>query len=159
MIFFTYHLQSLSEKLRKRLMIIFEKANMNLNDYCRFIPWQEKSAFYGLMRRADVLLDTLGFSGFNTAMQAVECGLPIITREGRFMRGRLASGILRRMGITELIAGTEAEYVNLAVKLAQDAEYRRNICKRIETSRPVLFDDIEPVRALEEFLIKVVSHE
>src|ERR1035437_10278747 len=92
------------------------------------------------MKQADVFLDTIGFSGFNTAMQAVECSLPIVTREGRFMRGKLASGILRRMGMTELIASTEGDYVNLAVKLAQDAEYRRGIRQRIETSRPVLFE-------------------
>ena len=114
-VFFTYHLSGLSEKLRQRLEIAFAKSNMNFNDYGRFIPWQEQSAFYGLLKRADVFLDTIGFSGFNTAMQAVECGLPIVTGEGRFMRGRLASGILRRMDMAELIADTEETYVNLAV--------------------------------------------
>jgi protein O-GlcNAc transferase len=156
-VFFTYHLQCLSEKLRRRLENVFAKANMNFNNYCRFIPWQEKSAFYGLMKRADVFLDTTGFSGFNTAMQAVECGLPMVTREGRFLRGRLASGILRRMGLTELIASTEEEYVNLAVKLAKNAEYRQVIRQRIEISRPVLFGDVAPVRALEDFLLKAIK--
>ncbi len=156
-VFFTYHFRGLSEKLCQRLEFVFAKHNMNFNDYCTFIPWQEKAAFYGLMERADVFLDTIGFSGFNTAMQAVECGLPIVTREGRFMRGRLASGILRRIGLTELITNSENEYVNLAVKIAQDTAYRRDIRKRIETSRQILFDDIEPVRALEDFLINVVE--
>ena len=38
---------------------------------------------------------TLGFSGFNTVMQAVECGLPVVTLRGEFLRGRLGSGIKR----------------------------------------------------------------
>jgi predicted O-linked N-acetylglucosamine transferase (SPINDLY family) len=59
------------------------------------------------MKRADVFLDTIGFSGFNTAMQAAECALPIVTREGRFMRGRLASGMLRSMGMSDLVAADE----------------------------------------------------
>ena len=90
-------------------------------------------------------------------MQAIECGLPIVTREGRFMRGRLASGILRRMGVIELIASTEEEYVNLAIKLARDSVFRQDIGQRIEISRPVLFDDVTTVRALEDFLISAVE--
>lgn len=152
-VFFTYHKPYLSEKLRNRLRLAFSSAGMNFDDYSVFIPWQNKASFYGLMKQADVFLDTIGFSGFNTAMQAIECGLPIVSKEGRFMRGRLASGILKRMGLEELIANTADEYVNLAVKLAQDSEYRLNIHQRIETSRLVLFNDVAPVRALEDFLV------
>lgn len=150
---------NLIAKLRQRLNSVFAKAGMNFNDYCVYIPWQDKSAFYGLMKRADVFMDTIGFSGFNTAMQAVECGLPIVTREGQFMRGKLASGILKRMGMADLIAGTEEEYVSLVVKLVQDSGFRQNICQRIEKSRPVLFGDTAPVRALEDFLVNVAKRQ
>ena len=71
-----------------------------------------------------MLLDTIGFSGYNTAVQAIECGLPMVTWEGRFLRGRLASGVLRRMSLTELIVQTKADYVNLAVRLATDRTIR-----------------------------------
>ncbi len=158
LVLFTHGLRGLSEKLNRRLEVSFATANMDSKDYLKFIPWQDKASFYGLMKHADIFLDTIGFSGFNTAMQAVECGLPIVTREGQFMRGRLASGILRRIGLTELIAGTEEEYVNLAVKLVREAEYRQGVHHRIEMSRDVLFDDVAPVRALEDFLIKAVKH-
>jgi predicted O-linked N-acetylglucosamine transferase (SPINDLY family) len=104
-----------------------------------------------------VFLDTIGFSGFNTAMQAVECGLPIVTREGRFLRGRLASGILKRMGLPELVAQSEEDYVTLAVKLARDTEYREHIRSRIAASRHLLFEDVAPIRALEAFLVEATS--
>lgn len=68
------------------------------------------------------------------------------------MRGRLASGILKRMGLSELVAESEEDYVALAVELAQDAAYRRHIRERIERSRQVLFEDIAPIHALEDFL-------
>jgi predicted O-linked N-acetylglucosamine transferase (SPINDLY family) len=70
------------------------------------------------------------------------------------MRGRLASGILKQMGLSELIAHTEEDYVALAVKLARDAEYREHIRSRIAASRHVLFEDVAPIRALEDFLLK-----
>jgi predicted O-linked N-acetylglucosamine transferase (SPINDLY family) len=98
------------------------------------------------------LLDTPGFSGFNTAMQAIECGLPVVGREGEFMRGRLASGILRRMGMDALVATTDEAYVELAVALTRDAGRRQRLRDEMIARRGVLFGDLEPVRALERFL-------
>ena len=76
-------------------------------------------------------------------MQAVECGLPIITRQGRFMRGRLAGGILSTMGICDVIAADEHDYVDLAVAAASDTARRNAIRAQIERNRDVLFDDVE----------------
>jgi predicted O-linked N-acetylglucosamine transferase (SPINDLY family) len=87
-------------------------------------------------------------------MQAVECGLAVVTREGRFMRGRLASGILKRLGLQELVVDTEQDYVALAVKLVQDAGYREHIRSRIEANRHILFEDTAPIRALEDFFVR-----
>jgi protein O-GlcNAc transferase len=152
-IFFEIPEKALSSAFRDRLSQAFEREHLNFTDFVRFIPWQKTEAFYGLMQKADVFLDTIGFSGFNTAIQAIECGLPIVTREGLFLRGRLASGILRRMGMTELIASDKTEYVDLVVKLVQDRAYRKEIQEKIIANRSILFDDLEPIRALEQFLL------
>ncbi|MBS4095598.1 MAG: tetratricopeptide repeat protein [Sulfuricella sp.] len=151
--FYTPRLDGVIRLLRQRLESCFAEAGLDFGDYGLFLPWQTKPVFYALLKRADVFLDTIGFSGFNTAMQAVECNLPIVTREGRFMRGRLASGILRRMGLPELIADSHEEYVKLAVRLVRDGAYRDDLRRRIAKQRSVLFDDIEAVRALENFLL------
>ncbi len=152
LVFFAYQTRNLSDQLRQRLGLAFAGAGLDSGRFVTFIPWQNREAFYGLLARADLFLDTIGFSGFNTAMQAIECGLPIVTREGRFLRGRLASGILRRMGLPELVAGAEDEYIRLAVKLGQDAHYRAQTRERIAASRHLLFEDIASIRALEDFL-------
>ena len=156
-IFFNHFRENLSEKLQRRLESAFAQADMYFSEHAISLPWLKGPAFFGLLRRADIYLDTIGFSGFNTAMQGIECGLPIVAREGRFMRGRLASGILTRLGLSELVAKTNQEYVDLAVKLGQDAGYRERIRTRIEASRHLVFDDIAPVRALETFLIGVTN--
>ena len=151
-IFFESPEQHLSSAFKERLSKAFERENLNAAEFTHFIPWQKTEAFYGLMQKADVFLDTIGFSGFNTAIQAIECGLPIVTREGLFMRGRLASGILRRIGMTELIANDEENYINLVVKLVQDRAYRQSIQENIIANRSILFEDLAPIRALEDFL-------
>lgn len=153
-IFFRSRLNSTWDKLRRRLEAEFARSRLDFDEFVTFMPWQDRRGFYGVLKRSQVFLDTVGFSGFNTAVQAVECGLPIVTREGRFMRGRLASGILRRMGLSELIARSEEDYVALAVRLAQDNEYREHVRGRIEASRHALFADVAPIRAMEDFLVK-----
>ncbi len=156
-IFFQHPDEFLSAALKDRLAKAFEHENLNATDFIRYIPWQKTETFYALMQKADVFLDTIGFSGFNTAIQAIECGLPIVTREGLFLRGRLASGILRRMGVTELITNNAEEYVNLVVKLVQDPEYRQAAQEKIVANRYILFDDLEPIKALEQFLVEAVK--
>lgn len=151
-VFFTHRLNRLSEKLQRRLQGAFARQGLDADRFVTFIPWQKSPEFHGWLRRGDVFLDTIGFSGFNTAIQAAQCGIPIVTREGRFMRGRLASGILKRMGLSELVAQIEEDYVALAVKLAQDAGYRQHVQERIVASRHLLFEDDAPIRALETFL-------
>jgi predicted O-linked N-acetylglucosamine transferase (SPINDLY family) len=68
------------------------------------------------------------------------------------MRGRLASGILKRMGLQELVAQSEEDYIGFAARLACDSDYRACIRDRIRKSRSILFRDIVPVRAFEDFL-------
>jgi len=61
------------------------------------------------------------------------------------------------MGLPELIAATENDYVALAVRLARDGAYRDYVRSRIDTCRQVLFEDLAPIRALEDFLINAIK--
>jgi protein O-GlcNAc transferase len=71
------------------------------------------------------------------------------------MRGRLASAILKRIGLHELVAASDDEYVGLAVKLATDTAFRGRIRATLEARAHLLYDDQSPVRALENFLAEV----
>jgi len=154
-VFFKYPLATLAQQLTDRLSAAFSKAGLACRDYVVEVPWLPKARFNSLMRQSTAFLDTIGFSGFNTAIQAIECGLPVITREGRFLRGRLASGVLKRMTLTELIAPTEQDYVNLAVRMGRDGTYRTRAQQLITSWRNVLYGDPSPVRTLEEWLVQL----
>jgi predicted O-linked N-acetylglucosamine transferase (SPINDLY family) len=156
-IFFKYPLETLARRLTQRLEAAFSSAGLAYKDFVVEVPWLSKPQFNSLMRQATGFLDTIGFSGFNTAIQAIECGLPVVTREGRFLRGRLASGVLRRMGMTELIAESEEEYVDLAVRLGRDNTFRTDLQERIKQSRGLLYDDVASVRSLEDFCTKIAN--
>lgn len=152
LVFFQPPAAHLAGKLRERLGAAFLGRGVDAAKSLVWVPWQAPADFFSLMRRADACLDTLGFSGFNTAMQAIECDLPVVGFEGRFMRGRLASGVLRSMGVEELIARDETEYIALAVRLARDSQFRNSVRARLRAAKHALFRDRAPVEALAAFL-------
>jgi len=88
-------------------------------------------------------------------MQAIECALPVVTLEGKFLRGRFGSGILRRIGLDECVAMSVDDYIGKAVRLGSNAGARQELREKIIESRRVLFNDLAPVRALETFLDEV----
>jgi protein O-GlcNAc transferase len=152
-VFFNFD-ENLTSILKERLRITFANAQLNANQFVRFIPFLRKEEFHGLMQEADLYLDTIGFSGFNTAMQAIACNLPVITVEGSKMRGRLGSGILDRIGLRELICPSDTAYIDLVVQLIQNQELLSYYRDKIAKSKSILFADLEPIKALEDFLIQ-----
>lgn len=90
-------------------------------------------------------------------MQAVECGLPVVSVEGPFLRGRLGSGIMRSLGLDDLVAESVEEYVDIAVKLCNDPGARESVRARIAEKRRILFNDEAPARALQDFLEEVTK--
>ncbi|MBV8751463.1 MAG: tetratricopeptide repeat protein [Hyphomicrobiales bacterium] len=112
--------------------------------------------FVGVARVSDVFLDSIGWSGCNSALECLDANLPIVTWPGPFMRGRHCAAILRMMGVTDTIAASVDEYIALAVRLARDAAWRAALRTRMAENRARLYADAAPVRALEAFIEKVV---
>jgi protein O-GlcNAc transferase len=133
--------------LKLRLKTVFEKENLIMEDYVKFIPWLPREKFYALMKKADVFMDTIGFSGFNTAIQAIECSLPVVTIDGQFLRGKLASGILKRINLGELICDSEKTYCDVVVRLVKDKGFRAQVVSKIDSRSAILYEDMEPLRA------------
>lgn len=152
-VFFDFQ-KELTEILRIRISAAFNESGLDFNSYVKFIPFLQKEDFYRLMLQADVYLDTHGFSGFNTAMQAIECALPIVTKEGLFMRGRLASGILKHIGLNELVTQNTASYVEVVTRLVKDKNYQASIRQKIAESKQLAFNNLEPIKDLGQFLTK-----
>ncbi len=159
LVFFRSRREAMSAQIERRMRLAFAKAGVDYDRTVAWIPTLDRGRFFGLMRHATAMLDTIGFSGFNTALQGLECDLPVVAYEGEFMRGRLASGPLRHLGLDELVATTPAEYVDIALRLVEDDAWRARMKQEIAQRRPALFDDRAPVRALEEALFAAVRQD
>jgi predicted O-linked N-acetylglucosamine transferase (SPINDLY family) len=109
-----------TDSLLARLASVFRAAGLDPAEYLRVTPWLPPGKFLGFLDAMDVYLDCPAFSGYTTAWQAVHRGLPIVTLEGEFLRQRLASGVLRQVGLLDGIASSRDDYVRLAVEFARD---------------------------------------
>lgn len=153
LVFFDYSANPwYSNALKQRLTRRFEQAGLSAQDHLHWLPWLSGPQFLGLMRGADVFLDSIGFSGFNTAVQALHAQLPVVAWEGEHLRARLASGVLHHLGLDDGVASDTTTYVDIATRLAADPGAREDYRRRLQPQMARVFDDRAPVRALEQWL-------
>jgi predicted O-linked N-acetylglucosamine transferase (SPINDLY family) len=117
-----------------------------------FLQSMSMNAFAAASAQCDVMLDSVGWSGGNTTLEALAQDLPVITCEGELMRGRVSAGILRMMGMPEAIAGGVDDYVALAIRIGKDAAWRTALKTRIASDKHRLYRDRTSIAALEDFL-------
>ena len=157
LVFFRSHSETFDRILEKRLRAAFARGGVDFEAHVSIVPFLDHARFFGLMRKSTLMLDTLGFSGFNTALQGIECELPVLAFEGEFLRGRLASGILRELELPELVATSSGDFVKMAIDLTKDPEKLRALRAKIIERRARLFRNLGPVHALERCLIEAKS--
>ena len=147
----------IGDKFKERISISCKKNNLQLDDFFVFYPQTTHQNYLDLINKSDVILDSLDWSGLNTSMEAINLNKPIITFPSSFMRSRHTFGILKILKIEELICGSKKEYVDLAVKLSKNSDFRGNIVKKIEENKIFLFNNIKAIKFLENFLTSLVN--
>ncbi len=83
---------------------------------------------------SDVYLDTFPFSGSISVIDPLQLGIPVVVWEGKTPRSRMASALLREIGITDLIAQDEERYIRISVKLATDPAYRAHVSAKMTSA-------------------------
>jgi predicted O-linked N-acetylglucosamine transferase (SPINDLY family) len=143
-------------KFQERLQHAFESYDLDSRCYCHFLPRLSWDDYLSLNLVSDIFLDTFSWSGGNTALEAIACNLPIVTCPGEFMRGRHAYGMLRALGVMETIANDAKDYIEIAILLGLNPHWRNHIVAQMQAHQDKLYDDLQCVRALEDFIRKVV---
>jgi len=121
----------------------------------KFVPRQDQAGFLQLLTQADIILDPPHFGGCNSSLEAFAFGLPIVAMPSQFLRGRFTAGFYQAMGLSELIAHTPAEYVNLAVRLGSDITYRQQVNAQILAANHVLYENMAAVDEMAAFFKSV----
>lgn len=124
---------------------------------CRLMPYMPRADYLTLNGLCNVMLDPTRWSGGNTTLDALACGLPVVTRRGHFMRGRQTAGLLQMMDCAESIASDDEAYCSLALRLGTDSAWRAHLSNKLQARVGAVFDDAKPVRALADALLAMVS--
>lgn len=108
---------------------------------------------------ADLVLDTKIYNAHTTGSDALWFGVPIVTHPGKSFASRVGASLLYACGLNELIVQTKKEYVDTAVRYANDESYRshiKNILK-IHNSALPLFNTENWTRDFEELLRSLIQ--
>jgi protein O-GlcNAc transferase len=157
-IFISHKSSYVTEQFQHRINQSFNKLGLKANNYAVFLPRLDALEYNAINSLSDIYLDSVGWSGCNSTFEAVAYDLPIVTLPGELMRGRHSSAILTMMEVTETIASSLDTYVELAVRLGLDAEWRHLISRKISNNKHLIYRDKTCIAALEGFLEKVVNN-
>ncbi|WP_291329580.1 tetratricopeptide repeat protein [Desulfovibrio sp. UCD-KL4C] len=146
----------LNRRFRTRLEKVFSEADLNPHDRLVFLPSLLGDRFQALIGLGDVFLDSFGWSGCNSSLETMSKSVAPVTLPGTLMRGRHTEAFLTRMDLGELIASSAEDYVEKAVRLGLDPDYRRKMSKLISERIGLCYDGSDTVKGLERFLEKVV---
>jgi predicted O-linked N-acetylglucosamine transferase (SPINDLY family) len=100
-----------------------------------FAPKQHNARHLARYPLADVFLDTMPYGAHTTASDALWMGVPVVTWSGRAFASRVCGSLTRAAGLPELVCASEAEYLDLAVALANDPDRVRALKAKLEKGR------------------------
>jgi predicted O-linked N-acetylglucosamine transferase (SPINDLY family) len=115
-----------------------------------FLPGE--MGYYAAYNHVDIVLDTFPFPGVTTTFDALAMSVPVVARCGDSFLLGLCATILAAVGLPDLIARSDAEFLRIAAHLAGDldrlAALRAGL--RAQVSASPLCDGPAHARALEQ---------
>lgn len=116
-----------------------------------FAQYVSPPEYLARYRLADLFLDTLPYNAGTTASDALWVGLPVLTCMGSAFQGRMASSLLRALGLPELITRNYADYEAMAIQLATTPALLGELKARLDRNKNThpLFDVARFTRHIE----------
>jgi protein O-GlcNAc transferase len=148
--------RALTARYRTRLASAFAREGLHADKRLIMLPQCSHDEYLRINAVCDAMLDTLRWSGGNTSLDALAAGLPIVTRPGRFMRGRQSAGMLALAGLGDHVARDDDDYVRIAAQLACERDFRDAQASRTREAAAALFGDASPVIAFADALARLV---
>lgn len=104
----------------------------------RLHNWLPLPKLYTMSKDIDIALDPFPYNGTTTTCELLWMGIPVVTLIGETSVSRSGFALLKSVGLEELCARDQEEYVRIALELAGDparlADLRAGMRKRMENS-------------------------
>jgi len=136
---------------RQRTVEVFEREGVAASRI-EFVEPRPFAEYLRLYQRLDLVLDPFPYNGHTTSLDALWMGVPVVSLAGKLAVSRAGLSQLTNLGLSDLVARTEDEYVVVATRLAGDLprlkELRATLRSRMEAS--VLMDAPRFARQIED---------
>lgn len=154
--FIMIHVDKELFKMKELFIKRLENNNINLNKihFIKKMPHHIMMAMYNV---TDVALDSFFFGGDTTTREAFEIGTPIVTLPHKYLGSRWTFAYYNHIGILDLIAKNEEDYVNIAVNIATNKNYANDIRNRIRENSHKIFYSTDASKAWGNILEKVYN--
>jgi predicted O-linked N-acetylglucosamine transferase (SPINDLY family) len=144
-------------RIRERLLLALAQVSEQPQQHLHWFAECARADYLRINRACDVMVDGLHWSGGNASLDALHCGLPVVTCPGRYMRGRQSAAMLRALGCAELIAQSPQELAQIAVSVANDPQRRAGLAARIGANLHCLTQSDAPLQALDRALREMLA--
>jgi protein O-GlcNAc transferase len=114
-------------------------------------PTLDHAAFLRAYHQIDIALDSIPYNGGTTTCEALWMGVPVVTLAGDHFFSRMSGSFLHHVGLDDLVADSQDEYLRIAASLAADIprlEALRNSLRSRMSASP-LCDGPRAARELE----------
>ncbi|MDR3402694.1 MAG: tetratricopeptide repeat protein [Chthoniobacter sp.] len=136
---------------RQRTLDLLEGEGID-RQRIEFVAPRPRHEYLELYHRLDIALDPFPYNGHTTSLDALWMGVPVVSLVGQQAVSRAGLSQLTNLGLPELIAHSEDEYLAIATQLAHDlprlAELRATLRPRMKAS--VLMDAPHFARQIED---------
>jgi Glycosyl transferase family 41 len=95
-------------------------------------PYKTYHEYMEIMAEGDICLDSYHFGGFNVIVDALYLTKPTIVLQGKHWYNRAGANLMDKVGLSELIAKTPTEYIQLTIKLIDDEDFRQKIQTKLD---------------------------
>ncbi len=144
------------ESARARVTGYFTRAGVDAERliFLGRTRWDEHMAAFN---QIDIALDTFPQGGGVTTLEGISMGVPLVTLRWPTFGGRMGASILGVMGLSDWVAETPAQFVEIARRKAQDidelARLRSGLRERLRSS--IVGDTKAYARVVEQEYLKL----
>ena len=96
-----------------------------------YTSFDNKKDHLNLYKKVDIALDTFPYNGVTTSFEAIWMGVPVLTMAGYNFNSRCGESINKNLGMEQLIAKDEDDYVQKVLNLTNNYQDYINLRKSI----------------------------
>ena len=142
--------------VRERIAKMFRECGIEEK---RYQMLEGKAEFMSVYQDVDIALDTFPYNGTTTTCEALWMGVPVVVLRGDRFVSRVGASLLTYTGLNDLITESPQQYIDLAVRLAQDPKKVGELRQQLRAHLPntPVFNPKAFVRGLEARYLDVFN--